>query len=64
MHLSKFTQNTDKTQNRPVFYCIYLSITLQFLNASCQGLNCLNQRLCKHDSNQIEDFGYSIFFLL
>lgn len=53
MLLSKFTQNTDKTQNWPVFYGIYLSTTHQFLNASCQDLNCLNQRLCKHDSNQM-----------
>lgn len=35
MHLSKFTQDTDKPQNWPVFYGIYLSTTLQFLNASC-----------------------------
>lgn len=53
VHLSKFTQNTDKTQNWPVFYGISLSTTLQFVNESCQDPNCLNQRLCKHDSNEM-----------
>lgn len=53
MRLSKFTQDIDKTQNWPVFYGIYLNITLQFLNISCQVFNCLNQWLYKHYSNQM-----------
>ena len=53
MHLWKFTENIDKTQNSAVFYGIYLNITLRFLNTSSQDFNCLNQRLYKHHRNQM-----------